>query len=160
MANTYRISRNVEASLIDYIKTEFQADWNSDNVEKVFERMYGLEMPSICIRCLLTDHEWVELGSTSTRRRPMIAIDIFAESDGQRLDIKDWLIDKIKAGVTYYEYEIENGVVKTKVANGHIAVKSFTDTAIDYDIEKQKMDRHDRYRHRIDLTVSLGKVEA
>lgn len=155
----YRPSRNIEASIIDFLKPKFQTDWSSENVEKSFARIFSISLPSICIRCGETGHDRIELGSNSTVRNPQIIIDIFAENDGQRLDIKDWLISQIKSGLSYYTYEIENGQVKTKIESGRIRILDFTDIPIDLNVDKNTLDVHERYRHRITLSVSLGKVE-
>ena len=160
MSNTYRHSRNIEASIIDYLKVEFQEDWSSDRVEMTFARIYEIELPSICVRVGTTIHEKVEIGGDATRRTPQVLIDIFATGDGQREDIKDWLITKIKNGFIYYEYEIEARVVKTKTANGRIRVLDIYDVPLNFTTDKEKLDPHDRYRHLLTLSVSLGKVEA
>jgi len=156
----YRISRNIEASIIDYLKSEFITDWGSNNVEKTFTRIYDIEVPSICIRVGNTNHTRAEIGENSTIRNVQVLIDIFASSDGQRLDIKDWLIDKIKSGFVYYDYVINNGVVQTKTADGRLRVTNIEDTTINFDTDKNELDIHDRYRHLITLTISLGRIES
>ena len=46
----YRLSRNIEASLVDYITAELLADgWVGIRVEKVFAKVYKGELPCICI---------------------------------------------------------------------------------------------------------------
>ena len=155
----YRISRNLEASFIDYLKTNLQIDWNIGRVEKTFAKIYDIELPSICIRVGDTIHNKAEIGDNSTIRNVHVLIDIFATSDGQRLDLKDYIIKKIKNGLYYYDYEIENGQVKTKTQNGRIRILTIDETLINFGTEKQDLDVHDRFRHLVDLTISLGKVE-
>ncbi len=155
----YRPSRNIEASIIDYLKPLFLSDWGTDRVEKTFAKIYGIELPSICVRCGLTNHNKVEIGNTSTTRNPQILIDIFTTSDGQRLDIKDWVISKLKAGLPYYNYTIANGVVTNKVQDGRIRIISIGDDGIDLGIDKDKLELHDRFRHLLTVSVSLSKVE-
>ena len=155
----YRISRNIEASIIDYLKSEFITDWGSNKVEKTFTRIYDIELPSICIRVGNTNHNWAEIGERSTIRESQVLIDIFANSDGQRLDIKDWLINKVKNGFVYYDYIINDGIVQTKTSNGRIRVINIEDTPINFDTDKNELDVHDRFRHLITLTISLGRIE-
>lgn len=155
----YRISRNIEGSIIQYIADEISGEWSDIHVEKTFSRIYDLELPGICIRCGVTEHEKVEIGADSTVRSPQVLIDIFATSDGQRLDIKDFLIDILKSGFPYYEYTISNGTIQSKTENGRIRVLDITDTPINFDSDKEGLDPHDRYRHLLTLTVSLGRVE-
>ena len=156
----YRISRNLEASIIDYVRTEITGAWSNIHVEKTFARIYDIELPSVCVRVGTTTHEKVELGGDSTVRTPNILIDIFATSDGQRLDIKDFLIEKLKAGLPYYDYIISNGKTTSKTENGRIRVLNIDDTPIDFDVDKNSLDTHDRFRHLLTLSISLGRVEA
>jgi len=155
----YRISRNIEASSIDYLKSNLQIDWNIDRVEKTFSRIYKIELPSVCIRVGETIHNKVQIGDDSTIRDVHVLINIFATSDGQRLDMKDYIIKKVKNGMDYYDYEIENGQVKNKTKNGRIKVLTINETLVNFGIDKNDLDIHDRYRHLIDLTISLGRVE-
>lgn len=159
MATQYRATRNLEASIIDYLKEQINLAWTGVTVEKSFARVYTISLPSVCVRCRNTAHDPVELGSNATRRSPIVLIDIFASSDGQRLDIKDYIISKIKSGMPYYEYEIENGAVKNKTETGRIRVSIDDDSPINFDTDRNELDVHDRYRHLITLTVSTGKVE-
>lgn len=156
----YRISRNIEASLIDYIKAELiTASWNNVNVEKTFARVYDIELPTICIRLSETTHDPVELGTNSTMRTPLILIDIFAKDDGGRLDLKDFLVSILKHGCPYYEYTIANGSIQSKAQNGRIRVLRIADTEVNLGVDKSNLDVHDRYRHLLTLTTSLGRVE-
>lgn len=155
----YRISRNIEASIIDYIKDQLSEDWNNINVEKTFARIYSLELPSVCIRCGVTTHEKAEIGADSTTRNPQVLLDVFCTSDGQRLDLKDFLVEKIKSGIPYYIYTIINGQIQNKVQDGRIRVLDIDDTPINFDTDKNALDVHDRYRHLLTLSISLGKIE-
>lgn len=156
----YRESRNIEASLIDYLKTELEASWNNINVEKTFARVYNISLPTVCIRVGDTAHIKAEVGSEATTRTVQVFIDIFASDDGMRLDIKDFIVEKIKGGCVYYDYVIVNGVVQSKTADGRIRVIDIDDSGINFDIDKDKLDVHDRHRSLITLSVSLGRVEA
>jgi len=163
---TYRISRNIEASLIQYIIDQLVTDkWLNINVEKTFARIYkdargsDTKKPYICIRVSDTTHEAVEIGSNSTYRIPLVFIDIFGVDDGNRLDLKDYLVSILKNGFNYYEYNISNGAVQSKVKNGKIRVLSIADTPVDFNINKNELDMVDRYRHLLTLTIDLGKVE-
>jgi hypothetical protein len=158
---SYRISRNIEASLIEYIKEELAtANLNNVNVEKTFARVYDIQLPTICVRLGDTLHPRAELGSNSTYRTPSVLIDIFATSDGNRLDLKDFLVDVLKHGFVYYEYTIANGQIQTKTENGRVQVLTIDDSTVNLNTDKNILDVHDRYRHLLSLTISTGKVEA
>lgn len=156
----YRKSRNIEASLVDYLTAELSASWTGINVAKTFAEVYSISTPSVCIRVGSTDHTRVEVGDDATIRRSQVLLDVFASSDGQRLDIKDFIIEKIKGGCIYYDYTITNGAVTSKVANGRIRVFIMSEEGVDFNTEKSKLDPHDRYRHLITLEISLGRIEA
>ncbi len=156
----YRYSRNIEASLIDYLKEQFAIDWTGISVEKTFAKIHTLPLPSICIRLSTTVHEKAEIGDNATIRNPLILIDIFGTSDGNRLDLKDYIVEKIKAGCPYYDYVIANGATQSKTLNGRIRVLNIEDSPINFDIEKDKLDTHDRFRHLLELSITIGKVEA
>lgn len=162
----YRRTRNIEASIIQYLQSEIDNDWNNITVQKTFSRVYDIpfnektKTACICVRVGTTAHDKVEIGSNLTKREPQILLDIFASSDGQRLDLKDYVVSKIKNGIVYYEYEIENGQIKTKTANGRITILSMEDAPLNFDSDKNTLDVHDRYRHLLTLVISINQVEA
>jgi len=165
MGQTYRSSRNLEASTIDFINDKLKLRWSNVTCIKGFQRAYSNELPVITVRLNTSSFNKVELGDNNLLRKAQILIDIFANSDGQRLDLKDFIIAELKDGYTYYEYYIEangttgNGQVKRKVKDGKVNVLSFTDAPIDFNTEKNNLDKHDRYRHLLTLEVSTSKVE-
>lgn len=159
MSTTYRPSRNIEASFVDYLTDNFNTDWTNVSVKKGMAQVYSINLPVVCIRCGITEHAKAEIGGNATIRTAQVLIDIFATSDGQRLDMKDYIVEKIKSGIAYYDYEIENGIVKTKTSNGRIRVTTIDDVPVDFNVDKNKLDIHDRYRHLITLEISLGRVE-
>ncbi len=165
MAYVYRVSRNIEASIIQYIEEQLALAWSNYNVEKTFANVRGIPVNKdtknfvVCVRLSDTDHSKIELGSSSTRRLPLIIIDLYCANDGQRLDVKDYLVDKLKGGCTYYLCETASGAFDSKTADGRIDIKITDDNIVDIDIDKDKLDGWDRFRHRLVLTVSTGKVE-
>ena len=156
----YRYSRNIEASLIDHINQKLSDDgWTNIEVCKGFTRAYDLTVPIVCIRLSDTSYSKVEIGSDSVYRVPLIFIDIFGSSDGNRLDLKDYLVSILKSQIPYYEYTIANGTVQSKVRNGNIEVLEIRDIAINFDINKNELAVQDRFRHLLTLTTELGIIE-
>ena len=88
----YRESRNLEISTKDYITEQINASWSGINVYRSFGEVSDNNLPAVCIRLGNTLHENVEVGDTATTRTATIFVDIFALDDGQRLDLKDFLI--------------------------------------------------------------------
>ena len=162
----YRPSRNLEASTIERIETILRENHYSNvTVEKTFSRVYNTTLNPdegnaiICIRCGDTDHDRIEIGSNSTTRKPLILIDLFCTSDGQRLDLKDLLISELKNGYDYYGYTIDNGKVQERDLKGRIIV-TIADTPINFGItDKTTLDIHDKYRHLISLDTELNLIE-
>src|ERR1039457_4543761 len=100
MAN-YRPTRAIEASIIDFLTEAFaQADgWKNITIEKTFKNVYAKlaidtnkGKPAICIRVLTSKVPRIELGTNKYWRTALVMVDIFATSDGQREDLKDFII--------------------------------------------------------------------
>ena len=173
MSTSYRPSRNIEASTIEKIQSILSDNsYTGVTVVLGFKRAYSISLDSkehnaiISVRCGTTIHEGVELGSVTTKRKPLILIDIFATSDGQRLDLKDLLVANLKGGWNYTEYVITNATtsadasINTRTVNGKIRVESISDTPINFGIDKNQLDPHDRYRHLLTISCEKTKLEA
>lgn len=163
----YDISRNIEVSFIEYLRSQLtNAGWINIAVEKTFQLVYDIPVDSfsqsgaICVRIEDTNHLPVQIGDNSTRRLAFIFIDIFASSDGQRMDLKDFLISILKNGLILNEYTVEGDAITNRTPTGRIAVTHIEDTAVNFRVDKSSLEIHDRYRHLLTLTVSIGRVEA
>ena len=157
----YRISRNLEASILQYIEAELlTGGWTDITVLKGFSRVYNTSVPLISVRLSDTEHSKSEIGSDATYRIPLIFIDIFGSNDGNRLDLKDFLVDILKTGMPYYEYTITSGVISNKTQNGNIGILEVRDVPINFDIDKNESLVQDRYRHLLTLQVELNRLEA
>jgi hypothetical protein len=168
----YKESRNIEKSCIEAIKI-ILLEHNYDNVEVVrtFKKVYEIPFDPkkgtavICVRIGDTSYTGMELGSNLTMREPLILIDLFTSSDGQRLDLKDILISGLKGGFDYYEYTTIGGVTEDayydsgESSNGSIEVNKIGDTPLDFGINKSELDPHDRYRSLITLHCFKTKLE-
>lgn len=171
MAGSYRPSRNIESSIIKAIR-QILIDNHFENttVVKNFKRAYDIPLDPkeknaiICVRCGNTIYEGVELGSNTKKRKPLALIDIFAQNDGQRLDLKDLLIDKLKEGIDYIEHIVAGGATSnaeytSKKVNGKIRVESIDDTEINFGVDKRQLSPSDRYRHLISLHCAKTLLE-
>jgi len=160
---TYRATRNIEASIIDHLIASLESTWTDVHIEKSFAKIYKIELPSICVKAEKTNYDPAELGDNKQIRATQVIIDIFATDDGLRLDLKDTIIEVLQDGCIYYEYVTAKSnrttVVASKTANGRIRVMNVEDAPIDFDIERDKLDVHDRFRHRLTLTIELGRIE-
>ena len=164
---TYRISRNIEASIIEYIQSQLSSyGWSGITVEKTFQRIYDIPLDTfnktgaVCVRMEDTTHLSAEIGDDSTRILPLILIDIFATNDGQRLDLKDFLISVLKIGLPLNEYVVNGSTISSRTPTGRIRVTNLEDKPVSFSKDKSSLEIYDRYRHLLTLTVSLGRVEA
>jgi len=160
----YRTSRNIEASIITFIQNQLENEnWTNINVEKSFKRARtesNKNIPIICVRASDTNRTRIEIGTDSVQRSELILVDIFATSDGQRLDLVDFLGDILKHGLPYLEFQTDENEVLSSIQNGRIRVTDLTDTPVNFNTDKSQLEICDRYRHSISLTISLGRAEA
>lgn len=164
----YRPSRNIEASLIDFLKAQFaSANWSNISVEKSFSRAQEIAAKMdistnaavVCVRASDTNRKRAQIGSDSLIRSELVLVDVFATSDGQRLDLVDFIISELKSGCAYYEYKTDKNSTEEKTQKGRVTINSFDDKPVNFDTDKSSLEVQDRFRHLISLTVSTGKIE-
>lgn len=162
----YKTTRNCEATLVDFLTdslAESPYSWENITITKSFAQVYELTLPVICLSAENTSYEKIQIGDNSFERTVTVIIDFFAENDGMKLDLKDSIIAILKDGCPYYEYKTKKEgrttVVDTKTQNGRIRIINIDDTPVNFAVEKDKLDIRDRYRHRLTLTISLGRIE-
>jgi uncharacterized protein (DUF2344 family) len=159
----YRASRDIEASIIDFITDELTSTWNNVAVVKTFQKVTTQNLPALCVRVGDTNFKKAEIGSNNLVRTANVFIDIFATSDGQRLDLADWIVDTVKEGCVYYDYTTTKSGRTTTVtgttANGRINVIKINVSDINFNMDRNQLDVRDRFRTLITLTITLGRVE-
>lgn len=159
MATVYGVTRNIEKSIRDYVQAQLTAgSWTSVNLIKTFAEVSEKSLPVVCIESSATDHLFVEIGSNSTYRDVSIILDIFALTDGQLLDLKDYIISKLKLGCTYYAYTLTSGVYSS-VSQGRLDIDVIEDIIVNREAEKAEQNKIDRHRGRIGCIVKTRKVE-
>ena len=157
----YRRSRNIESSLIDYLSTALTADgWSGIRTCKSLTQVYDGEVPAILIYVQDTDTQKREVGGNIYLKFPTVYIRIFAENDGQRLDLADWILEKLEVvSLPYYQYTITNGVVSAKVLKGNIVIRSINRNEKELaNTQPDTLDEEDRYRHLIELSCFIGEI--
>jgi hypothetical protein len=152
----YRISRNIEASLIECITAWLLADaWAGIYVEKTSAEIYGGHFPAFLINVQEVRPEKLEIGSKTNLKYFIIYIRLFAENDGQRLDLSDWLLDKFEDDVNYYIYTTVNGIVSSKVLNGRIVIVKILDNKKEL-TNTEGLSKEDRYRHLLSFEAIIA----
>jgi hypothetical protein len=152
----YRISRNIEASLIDWLTEELEdGDWTGIRVEKSFSQVYKGTLPCILIEQDPEDETKLEIGSKTWLKTFFINIRIFATSDGQRLDLKDFITDLLEDDIDFYEYVITNGEVAQKTLAGRIVVLKITRNEKELK-NTENLESVDRYRNIISVQCYIA----
>ena len=155
-----RISRNIEGSFVQFIEAQLIVDgWSNISVYKGFARAYSTPTPIITVRASDSDHPPFEIGSNATVRETLVFVDVFGSNEGNRLDLKDWLVEILKNGVDYYTYTLTAGEVSSKVKDGKVNIITMKDSPIDFSTPKNELATQDKYRWLVTLTVETGKIE-
>ena len=160
----YRPSRNIVATLIDYFTTEIDLAWSNIEVVNSLTDAQSIDIipqkAVVCIRVLDTEYSEVEIGSESRYRKIFVVIDIYASGEGQRLDLKDFIVSKLVT-MTYYEYVITSGVVSSKTATGKLIIlpSDIKDNIVNTNVDKASLPIQEQNRHRITAKLKLNKVE-
>ena len=167
----YRSSRNIEASVVDYITSALStANWSGITVEKSYSRVYdsqeniggSSEKAVICVHVGDSKVDRYEIGTNAILPQRTVIIDIFACNDGQRLDLKDFLIGQLILGMPYYNMVTTTANRTTTVAktqSGRINVLNIDDSSVNLNIDKSDLDTHDRFRHRLTLVIQRSAAE-
>jgi len=151
--NYFTTARNVELSVIYYLEQQINASWSGISIVKSFTQAYDKPLPVVCIQLDNVARDRLEIGSNTLNNTYNIVIDIFAKSDGQRIDLADFVIDKLKDGCAYYIHSHLSGDNTTlqRVASGRVQLVSILE---DRKLEiLENTDAKDRFRHFISVLV-------
>lgn len=150
----FGIGRCIERSIIDYLKDSFTTDWTSLDITvvKSFTDAYTKKLPVLSIEYDDIDTEGVEIGSTKINKKYYLNLNFFARNAGERIDIVDFVIDKLKDGCPLYQYEYESGgfdnITGSNIGRCNITIEDTTkiDTF-------ENSDKMDKYRYLINISV-------
>lgn len=151
----YRISRSIEASIIDFLKQDLVLNGWVVRLEKAFSRAYDGTLPCIVVNVADRPMNHREIGSIETKKEFTIEIRLFCRNDGERLDLADYLAETLMEGIDYYEYVIENNIVISKEYEGKICVTKITANRRELD-NIQNLDEDDKYRHLFRLSCRVA----
>ena len=148
---------SVEASLIDYLTTSLSGytdiAGNSVSIYSAGRDKSDWNLPVITVDATSFNIQRFEIGSVQKIDAPVIIIDIYNLTKFDRLILAKLVTDYVNSGWPYYDYSdtVDNPDSPTKVANGRIRVQSFLEN--DKVILGQNIDKFDKFRHRISLSV-------
>lgn len=151
----FRNTRNIELSTLKYISDNITSDWSGVTLVKAFLDAYQQEVPVVCVRLAETASNRREIGSTAFLNRHTIIIDVFAKSDGQRLDLADYLLNLIKDNWILYDITHTSGnpeaLTYTDSGKKVVLVRVTQNTKIEF---RGKVEKQDRFRHTLAFQVS------
>jgi hypothetical protein len=152
----YRISRNIEASLIDWLTEELEdAGWTGISVEKTAAEIYGGSWPGILVNVQEIVPEKLEIGSKTNLKYFTVIIRIFAANDGQRLDLSDFICDLLEDDVNYYSYTVTGGEVAQKDLTGRIVLTKWFENRKEL-VNTEILEDKDRYRHLLSFETIVA----
>jgi len=158
MPSYFRPTRNVELSTLYYLENSLNSDWSGITVVKKFTDAYKEPLPVIAMNISNVYSHRKEVGATTLLNDYVLSIDIFASSDGQRIDLADYITDKIKDNWTFYTHSQTPGspTSLTRVANGSLFVTRFS-SSYKVDLGSEGVNTYDRFRHYIEVTVRTSQ---
>jgi hypothetical protein len=156
---TYRLSRNLESSLIEYFRTElFEDEWVGIDVQKSL-RQDKTKPPIILINVLEIDTQRKEIGSGTYLKFPIVNIRIYAENDGQRLDLADWVLEKLEDSMVYYEYDTYGKEISKKTDGGRIVVNKILKHGKELaNTNPEMLEKEDRYRNLTQFSCFVSET--
>jgi len=148
MSSYFRKTRNCELSTLEYLKQRIENSWSGVTIVKSFTQAYDATVPVVCIRLDETMTNKLEIGSTTYNHTYSIIVDIFAKSDGQRLDLSDFILNQINGTWTYsdYSHSSDNSSV-VATPNGKMQMVAITENRKVEVFENPES--QDRFRHII-----------
>jgi hypothetical protein len=159
MAQNFGKARNCELSVVFGIDTALSALWDNVTVVKGFPQSNASSsLPIVSVRLLTDTANFREIGSRALNDVYSFAIDIFAKSDGQRLDLAQSIRDILLNDFTYYVHSHNSGDPETltKVDSGRVVFTQFTDNSkVDF---AEDVELFDKFRHFIgfDCRIALS----
>jgi len=152
----FRTMRGIELSTIKYIEDSINSAWTGITIVKAFFQAYDKPVPVIAVRLLETMSTREEVGSTDLANTHSIVIDIFAKSDGQRLDLVDYLMGVLKGCWPLYTISHTSGDSESLdyVNSGTMIrmIRIVNNTKIE---PGANVEIHDKFRHVINLQVAV-----
>ncbi len=150
----FRERRCLELSTLAHFTTQVASAWSGVTLVKSFQKAYKASLPVIAIGLENNTPRRREIGNNSSLINDYNMIfDIFATSDGQRLDLAQYMLDIIKLGWVYNTYTQTAGVLTATVAGRAQVIKFVDDRKLNFGVD---VDKYDKFRHVIEVTVRVG----
>lgn len=154
MPSLFGKSRNVELSTIQYFETAINASWNDVTVVKGFPQFTSATtLPIVAITLTSENTSFREVGSRLLDDIYSFAIDIFGKSTANRLDLSQFIKDKIFENWVYNTYVRGSGDTIVATPAGKVTVIEITEnTRIEFG---EDIEVYDRFRHLINFNCRV-----
>jgi len=156
MAAHFTTTRNCELSTLKYLETNLGVDWAGVNIVKSWTELANKTNPIVCVELEETEYVRHEIGSTAYRDTYIFTIDVFATSNGMRLDLSQYVMDKIMTGWVYYTISRGAGKTMNYVSAGRCSLDQILDNS-KVPVNASSAAR-DKYRQSIVISVRVGVV--
>jgi len=156
MAQNFSKARNTELSTFLYIKNSLDANWSGITTVKGFPDSDKPVIPCVAITLETELSNRIEIGSRQMDDVYNFSIDIFAKSHAQRLDLANYIKNKLLEDWVYYTFANQSGSNETveSIASGKV---QFIDLIQNAKIEfGEDVEFYDRYRHIISFNVRVA----
>ena len=155
MARNFSRTRCVELSMVKYLTDTINASWTGISVVKDYLQAYEVPIPVICVGMASQDPKRWEIGDSLLNQIFTFQIDIFANSDGQRIDLDDFVVNALIGGqIQYYDCakDPSNSSNILYTPNGNMTVLKFiTDRKVNAPADARV---EDKFRQIMMFTVS------
>jgi len=159
MAHTsvYRITRNIEVSISDWLEEKLAENSWDCNVSFDFSGAYEVKLPVLIINADDNPDKKLEVGSNQLCNFFILEFRVFATSEAQRKDLRDFLRDNLMSGIPYYAYVIDNdtGEVQSKTLSGRINIGEIISNRKELR-NTDATDVRDRYRHLLSVKARIS----
>lgn len=157
---SWGFTKCLENSLKDFLTSEISNDNVTDIDDNNIPVRVGRKedanwsLPCISVYCDSEVDPKIFIGSNYIDRTILMIIDIFTTNEGERLDVANWLTDKIKNGFRYYTYtpNLSDPDLPNKTAGHLVNVDFLTNRRINLG---QTIDEFDAHRHQITINVYI-----
>ena len=156
MSTTYRESRNLEGSIVQFLEAKLTQDkWSGISVVKGWPQDYKGKIPLVGVEALEKRPRKLEIGSGRHIIYRIARIRLFCTSDGQRLDLSDWIFSKLESeDIPYYEYKIVEGKVSEKILAGKISITRWLRHLKELQ-NTEGLEREDKFREIIEFEARI-----
>jgi len=151
----YKITRNIDASVQDFLVAQLSADsWNC-RVEYDFSEAFKEPLPCIVMNADDNPDKRLEVGSNQLMKNFVLEFRLFCTGNAQRKDLRDWLLGKVMSGIPYYEYSLTDGVETKSALKGRISVNQIISNRKDIS-NAENLSKFDRYRQLMSFNIRVA----